>query len=380
MTVWDDVVGQEQAVGTLSRAAMGHDAMTNAWLLTGPPGSGRSTAARAFAAALQCPQGGCGACHSCTTVLAGTHPDVRVVSTETLSIRIAEVRDLVQIAQRAPAVGAWRVIIMEDADRMSAGTFNVLLKSIEEPPDRTVWVLCAPSPQDLAPTIRSRCRLVTLRIPPADAVAELLVRRDRVDPDRARVAARAAQSHIGIARRLATQDRAAQRRRDVTAMVLELDRAGQAVVAAGRLHEGALAEAKESGEAADDRERSQLLRTLGIDDGRIPPQARSALKQLEDEQKKRQTRTVRDVLDRNLLDIHSVFRDVLTVQLASGADLVNEELAAPIGQAAQRGSAERTLAALEAVHTARARINHNGAPLLALEALLTTVAGGPGGR
>lgn len=202
MSVWDDVVGQEQAVATLRAAATDPAAMTHAWLLTGPPGSGRSNAARAFAAALQCEQGGCGRCQACRTTLAGTHPDVTLVATELVTIKIDDVRDLVTVASRSPSQGRRRVIVVEDADRMAERTTNVLLKAIEEPAPHTVWILCAPSPQDVLVTIRSRCRGVVLRVPPVEAVAGLLVQRDGVDEHVALVAARAAQSHIGLARRL----------------------------------------------------------------------------------------------------------------------------------------------------------------------------------
>jgi DNA polymerase-3 subunit delta' len=219
MSVWDDVVGQPEAVAVLQRAASDPAAMTHAWLLTGPPGSGRSVAARAFAAALQCTEAdgsggaGCGRCQACTTTLAGSHPDLTVVATEKVVITIDEVRGLIMSAARTPAAGRYRVIVVEDADRMAERTTNVLLKSIEEPPPHTVWVLCAPSAQDVLPTIRSRCRSVALRVPPARDVAELLVRRDGVDPAIALQAAQAAQSHVGLARRLA-RDPEARRRRD----------------------------------------------------------------------------------------------------------------------------------------------------------------------
>jgi DNA polymerase-3 subunit delta' len=189
--------------------------MTHAWLLTGPPGSGRSTAARAFAAALQCPDGGCGHCHACHTALTGAHADVTVVATEHDQLRMEDVRPLVALAQHRPSQGRWRVIVIEDADRLNDASGNVLLKAVEEPPERTVWVLCAPSADDVLTTIRSRCRRVSLRIPPVAAVSQLLQRRHGVDPAIATFAARAAQSHIGLARRLAMDEGARIRRREV---------------------------------------------------------------------------------------------------------------------------------------------------------------------
>ncbi|MFC0675610.1 DNA polymerase III subunit delta' [Brachybacterium hainanense] len=373
--VWADVVGQHSAVAEFRRAASPHGSLAQAWLIAGPPGSGRSTAARAFAATLQCESGqGCGSCQACRTTLAGTHPDVTVVATDKLSISKEEVRGLIQTAHRAPATGRHRVLIIEDADRMSAGTFNVLLKSIEEPPPATVWMLCAPSPQDLAPTIRSRCRVLTLTIPAADVVADLLVRRDGVDPEVAARAARAAQGHIGLALRYATQPGALAAREDAARALLGLRSTGEAVLAAAALVERATAEAKEHADEVAAQERARFLRSAGIDDGKIPPALRSQVKQLEDDAKRRQTRLVRDVLDRYLLDAHSVLRDVLTLQLATGSDLVNPGVEEELHEAAQAADARATLALLDAVQRTRARIAGNVPPLLAVEALLSRAA------
>ncbi|WP_106507581.1 DNA polymerase III subunit delta' [Brachybacterium timonense] len=375
MSVWAEVVGQEPAVQQFRRAASPEGSLAQAWLVTGPPGSGRSTAARAFAATLQCEEGtGCGQCQACRTVTAGTHPDVTVVTTDKLSISKEEVRGLVLTAQQAPATGHRRVVIVEDADRMSPGTFNVLLKAIEEPPPLTVWMLCAPSAQDLAPTIRSRCRVVTLSLPSPQVVADLLVRRDGVDPDRAERAARAAQGHIGLALRYATQDGALAAREDSARELLGLRGVGQAVLAAQALVERATAEAKEHADAVAAEEREHFLRSAGIDDGRVPPALRSQVKQLEEDAKRRQTRLVRDVLDRYLLDAHSVLRDVLMLQLNAGRELVNPGVRQDIEATAGRGSALVTVELLDAVQTSRRRIAGNVPPLLAVEALLARVA------
>ena len=305
---------------------------------------------------------------------AGTHPDVTVVTTDKLSISKEEVRGLVLTAQQAPATGHRRVVIVEDADRMSPGTFNVLLKAIEEPPPLTVWMLCAPSAQDLAPTIRSRCRVVTLSLPSPQVVADLLVRRDGVDPDRAERAARAAQGHIGLALRYATQDGALAAREDSARELLGLRGVGQVVLAAQALVERATAEAKEHADAVAAEEREHFLRSAGIDDGRVPPALRSQVKQLEDDAKRRQTRLVRDVLDRYLLDAHSVLRDVLMLQLNAGRELVNPGVRQDIEATAGRGSALVTVDLLDAVQTSRRRIAGNVPPLLAVEALLARVA------
>ena len=385
MSVWDDVVGQPEAVGVLQRAAADPAAMTHAWLLTGPPGSGRSVAARAFAAALQCTGGGapdgvrgCGRCQACRTTLAGTHPDLTVVATEKVVIQIREVRDLIATAARTPSVGRYRVILVEDADRMAERTTNVLLKAVEEPPPHTVWVLCAPSVQDVLPTIRSRCRGVVLRVPPPDAVADLLVRRDDVEPDVALQAARAAQSHVGLARRLARDPEARARRAEVLDVARRVRGVPDAVLAAAELVDVAKAEAAAATVERDAAEKAELLRALGVAEGEtLPPKLRSQLKQLEDDQKRRATRRQRDVLDRSMVDLLSLYRDVLVVQLGADVELVNSEHAGTVRALARDSTPEQTVRRMDAVGQARERLDGNVAPLLALEAM--TVALRPQG-
>lgn len=370
MSVWDDVVGQDSAVATLRGAIDDPSAMTHAWLLTGPPGSGRSNAARAFAAALQCERGGCGECHACTTTLAGTHADLTVVATEKVTITIDEVRSLIGLASRTPSQGRWRVILVEDADRMAERTTNVLLKAIEEPPPRTVWLLCAPSPQDVMVTIRSRCRGVSLRVPPVEAVAALLESRDGVAPAVAIAAARAAQSHIGLARRLARDAGARERRASVLAIARSIRGVPDAVIAAGELVEVSQAEAKAATEERDGDEKAALLRALGADSGQgLAPALRSQVKQLEDDQKRRATRRQRDVLDRAMIDLLSLYRDVLVVQLGATVDLVNVELAETVQTLAEESTAEQTVRRMDAIGVARTRLAGNVSPVLALEAM-----------
>jgi len=370
VSVWDDVVGQEAAVEVLRAAVRDPAAMTHAWLITGPPGSGRSNAARAFAAALQCLDGGCGHCLACTTALAGTHADVTVVATELVGIKIEETRSLVSLAQRSPSGGRWRVILIEDADRMIERTSNVLLKAIEEPPPRTVWLLCAPSPQDVVVTIRSRARAVVLRVPPVDAVAALLVARDGVDPHLAAIAARAAQSHIGIARRLARDPEARERRAKVLGIPSAIRGVGDAVLAAGRLVEVAQADAKAATEHRDAEEKTALLRAIGAEGvATLPPSLRAQVTQLEKDQKSRATRAQRDVLDRSMIDLLSLYRDVLVVQLGADVELVNITLEEKVRMLAESSTPEQTLRRMDAIGLARTRLAGNVAPLLAIEAM-----------
>ncbi|MQA86688.1 MAG: DNA polymerase III subunit delta' [Streptosporangiales bacterium] len=384
MSVFDDLVGQEPAVRELRSAAAsaaevlrgGSGAgMTHAWLFTGPPGSGRSVAARAFAAALQCPDLGCGECDACRHVLAGTHADVEVVRPSGLSYGVKDSRDLVLRAGSRPSGGRWQVVCFEDADRATEQAANVLLKAIEEPAPRTVWLLCAPSPEDLVLTIRSRCRLVTLRTPPSAAVAEVLVRRDGIDTDMAAFAARAAQGHIGRARRLATDAEARRRREEVLRIPLSLDGIGACLSAAAQLVEAAEGETNAAAGELDAAETAELRRALGEREGGkgLPRGSAAVLRDLEERQKSRTTRMRRDALDRALLDLASFYRDVLIVQAGSGIDLANADKEEEIRGVASGAAPETTLRRLEAIMECRERLEANANPLLAVEAMTVSL-------
>ncbi len=374
MTVWRDVIGQEQAVATLVHAVRSPEAMTHAWLFTGPPGSGRSGAARAVAAALLCPQGGCGECRECRTALDGSHADVDVVATEGLSIKVSLIRDLVQLAALRPSVGRWRIIVVEDADRLTAfsdAPANALLKALEEPTPRTVWILCAPSVEDVIITIRSRSRHVRLRTPSVDAVADLLTRRDGIEPAMALYAARAAQSHVGLARRLARDEHARIRRHDVITLASKIRTVGDAIDAAADLSTIATEESQASSAERDAAEKARLMEVLGADPSARtqPPHIRSQLSSLEKDQKARATRFSRDMVDRALVDLLSVYRDALVLQTGAPTALVNEDARHTVQQVAQVLSSERVLIAMDAIGTARERISANVQPLLAHEAM-----------
>ncbi|MFI2566205.1 DNA polymerase III subunit delta' [Paenarthrobacter sp. NPDC018779] len=380
MSVWDDLQGQAPVVAQLKQAAQGEAGLTHAWLFTGPPGSGRSNAAKAFAAALNCEQDdvalrGCGHCPSCHTILGETHSDVTFVRTEKVTITIDEARELVSKAGDRPSTGRWRIIVVEDADRMAERTTNVLLKAIEEPTPRTIWMLCAPSPADVLVTIRSRCRPVTLRLPPASDVADLLVRRDGIDPQLAERAARAAQSHIGIARRLARDADARERRLETVRIPLGLRGVTAAVMMAEKLVKIATDEANSSNDERDAAEKVALLASLGApESGTLPPSMRSQVKQLEDDQKRRAKRSVTDSLDRTLTDLLSFYRDVLIIQLGNAVELVNVELRGDLEEYARQSAAETTLARMDAINKARVRITTtNVAPLLAVESMATSL-------
>ena len=378
--VWADVVGQDRAIGELSAAATDSAAMTHAWLFTGPPGSGRSVAARAFAAALQCPEHGCGHCQACRTVLAGTHPDVREVVPEGLSISVSEMRALVQIAARRPSTGNWQIVVIADADRLTEGAANALLKAVEEPTQRTVFLLCAPSdhPDDVPVTIRSRCRLVPLRTPPAPAIAAVLASRDGIDSGTADWAASVCGGHVGRARRLARDADARTRREQVLGIPLALRGFGEVFTAADDLIGSAEAEAADVAGSRDAAEREALSVAMGAGGtgkGVAAAQrgAKAAERELERRQKSRATRSQRDALDRALVDLAGFYRDVLAARLGATVPLTHPDRTGEARQAAKSWSPESTLRRLEAVLGCREALELNVKPRIAVEAMLTVL-------
>lgn len=373
MKLWDELLGQPEAIEQLQRVVSGKsEGFQHSWLFTGPAGSGRSTLAKAFSAALQCEKGGCGECQSCQLILAGAHPDVRLLATDKVIISIDEVRQLVQFADMSSSVGEYRIVVIEDADRMTERTSNVLLKALEEPQPKTVWILCAPSAADLLPTIRSRTRNISLRLPSNEEVAELLIRRDGVAEKLAKAAARQAQQHVGMARRLALSVDARGRRGDTLREISGITNLSGAMLAAERL----LAVAKKDAEAIssekDEAERASLLRAFGLSpEDKVPPAIKKEFRELEENQKRRSVRALRDGIDRVFTDAESFFRDVLSIQLGSGAELTNTELESEIGSRARQTSAMQSVEILDSIKIARGRIDSNVRDLLVLEALCT---------
>jgi DNA polymerase III subunit delta' len=375
-SVFDNLIDQEHVISILQEAVSAasdstnqSQEMTHAWLFTGPPGSGRSNAALAFAAALVCRNGGCNDCTDCNTATTGSHADVELIKTEGLSIKIDEVRDLITRASWSPAVGNYRVVVIEDADRLTESAANALLKAIEEPGLRTVWLLCAPSSTDVLPTIRSRTRSLVLRTPSIAAVAKLL-EKEKFSPAMADFAARVSQGHIGRARHLAKSEEARTRRQAILKISLMITDIASAFKAAQVLVEAAKAEAEEEAERRDDVEISALKEAWGQQGSKLTQGGSKAVKELEKEQKSRTTRMVRDYLDRALLDIATLYRDILLIQSNSPDSIINTDLISEMTKIAESTEAEATLAKLEAIMSARTNLSHNAAPLLTIEALM----------
>lgn len=381
MSVWDSIVGQQPVVSQLSAIAAGDPkAIAQSWLICGPPGSGRSNVAKAFAAALESPDHGLSDEPTRAThlVFAGTHPDVTVLSTDKVTIGIDEVRELIGVSEQMPSMSPWRIIIIEDVDRMLERTTNVLLKEIEEPSEHTIWLLCAPSAQDVLPTIRSRTRIVNLAVPSNRAVAQFLEEHDGVDPALAARSARLAEGHIGIARLYAKDDQVLADRDELVVGVLGMRRASDAVLLAGRLTDNAKtqAQADVDRQAARDEQEFRRVNGLGEKD-RIPPKLRSAYHAIskKDDLKRRATRRSRDVLDRALTTVASIYRDVAVLQ--NNADdavgLVNLENRTAITELSVKLTRRDAVRRMEDIATARRRLAGNGNPLLVFEALFCSL-------
>ena len=377
MSVWDSLVGQKPVIDMLSRIAQGDPSqITQSWLICGPPGSGRSNMARAFAAALESPDHGMSAEPTRVTqqVLAGTHPDVTVLTTNKVTIGIDQVREIITTSEQMPATAPWRIIIIEDVDRMLERTTNVLLKEIEEPAEHCIWLLCAPSAQDVLPTIRSRTRIVNLAVPSTQAVAGFLTSPTNVEPKVAQRAARLAEGHIGIAKLYATDERVMSDRDELVVGVLNLARASDAVLLAGNLIDNAKAQAEADANRITAGQEAEFRRINGLaPSDRIPPKLRGAFNQIakKDDVKRLVTRRTRDVLDRALNSIASIYRDVAVLQnnAEDSVGLINLENRSSITELSVRLNRAGAVTRLDEVAHARKRLAGNGNPLLVFESL-----------
>ena len=381
-SVFDDLVGQEHIIeilqGAVAASRIGEKSqeMTHAWVFTGPPGSGRSSAAVAFAQALICPNNGCGTCNDCNSAKTHGHPDVEIIRTEGLSIKVEEVRELLTRVAWAPSMGGWRVVVMEDADRLTESAANALLKAIEEPGSRTVWLLCAPTLHDVLPTIRSRCRHLQLRTPSLEAVTNVLINRDHIAPGMADFAARVSQGHIGRAKYLATNESVRSNRKTIMQLPLQLGSLAAAFQAAQTLVDLATTEANASSDERDEKEVEKLQEAYGKGaTGRgMATGGAKAVKELEKEQKSRSTRMVRDSIDGALLDIATFYRDVMMVQSGNTDSMINTDMREQIESYAANSPSHSTINKINAIMEARENLARNSAPLVTCEALMCQLA------
>jgi DNA polymerase-3 subunit delta' len=381
-SVFDDLVGQEHIIdilkGAVAASHTGSDSqeMTHAWVFTGPPGSGRSSAAVAFAQALICPNQGCGACNECQSAATGGHPDVEVIRTGGLSIKVEEIRELLTRVAWAPSMGGWRVVVMEDADRLTESAANALLKAIEEPGTRTVWLLCAPTLYDVLPTIRSRCRHLQLRTPAIEAVKQVLINHDNISPIMADLAARVSQGHIGRAKYFASNESVRSNRNVIMQLPLQLGSLAAAFQAARILVDIATTEAQATSEERDEKEVEKLQEAYGKGaTGRgMATGAAKAVKELEKEQKSRATRMVRDSIDGALLDLATFYRDVMMVQAGGAGSIINADMQTEVDGYASSISAHSAVQKMSATMEARKHLAMNAAPLLTCEALMCELA------
>jgi DNA polymerase-3 subunit delta' len=381
-SVFDDLVGQEHIIEILQSAAAASregaqtQEMTHAWLFTGPPGSGRSSAAVAFAQSLICPKNGCGTCSDCNAAKTSGHPDVEIIRTEGLSIKVEEIRELLTRVSWAPSMGGWRVVVMEDADRLTEPAANALLKAIEEPGTRTVWLLCAPTLHDVLPTIRSRCRHLQLRTPSIEAVTQVLINRDKISPDMAQFAAKVSQGHIGRARWLATDETARSNRKVIMQLPMQLGSLASALQAAQTLVDIATEEAKATSESHDETEIEKLQEAYGkgATDRGMATGGSKAVKELQKEQKSRATRMVRDSIDGALLDLATFYREVMMVQSGSTEALINSDLSREVATYSASSPASSCIKKLDAIMESRTHLAMNAAPLVTCEALMCRLA------
>ena len=381
-SVFDDLVGQEHIIeifqGAVAASRTGKESqeMTHTWVFTGPPGSGRSSAAVAFAQALICPNNGCGTCNNCNSTKTHGHPDVEIIRTEGLSIKVEEVRELLTRVAWAPSMGGWRVVVMEDADRLTESAANALLKAIEEPGTRTVWLLCAPTLHDVLPTIRSRCRHLQLRTPSLEAVTNVLINRDHIAPGMADFAARVSQGHIGRAKYLATNESVRSNRKTIMQLPLQLGSLAAAFQAAQTLVDLATTVANASSEERDNKEVEKLQEAYGRGaTGRgMATGGAKAVKELEKEQKLRSTRMVRDSIDGALLDIATFYRDVMMVQSGNTDSMINTDMSDQIESYAANSPSHSTINKINAIMEVRENLARNSAPLVTCEALMCHLA------
>jgi DNA polymerase-3 subunit delta' len=314
-TVLDRVPGQEAAMAFLTGAA---ERPHHAYVLAGPEGSGKSLAARAFAAALLCPTGGCGECRSCRLALQDHHPNEFVVEPEGRDIHVDTVREEVwhPAFRTAPEPGR-KVFVIREADRLSPAAADTLLKVLEEPPADAVLLLLSARAHELPDTVLSRCHVVAFTALSEPFVVDALTA-EGVDATRARLAARLSGGNLGRARRLATAPDG-MRFREAASRAIDLAAEGPSgALAAADVVMAAAAEYKKGLKAELDQELAPFL----DDRGRPEEAYRGAIKRIEVRFHRRERRAERDYVDWVLLAASSLLRDRIATAVGGGAELL----------------------------------------------------------
>jgi DNA polymerase-3 subunit delta' len=378
MKILGNIIGQPHLTTILQDAVnaahnnIESQEMTHSWLFTGPPGSGRSIAAASFAAALICPNKGCGICVDCETAMSGSHVDIEIVKTEGLSLKVDEIRELISHAAWAPSLRNWRIVIIEDAERLTEAAANALLKVIEEPGSRTIWILCSPSLIEILPTIRSRCRILQLRTPSHESIVKLLVERDKINPELANHAARISQGHIGRAKYLAQNPETISRRKSILELILNLKTTSNAFNAATKILELASQDVDSNLDHNNSKETEELKNAWqGTNRGFISGGSK-AIKDLEKIQKSRHSRALRDSIDHTLLDIASIYRDAMIIKFSLNTPLINSDLEASLIPLAKKDH-EIILKSLLTVLGAFNSLELNGSQTILLEVLASSL-------
>lgn len=361
-----------------ARGGQGH-AMAHSWLFTGPPGAGRSVVAKAFAAALVCTDEkeiGCGRCQGCLDTFADKHTDVVHVVPEELSIPIDTVRKIIDQAARLPTISAWRVIIIDDADRLTQEAADAFLKTVEEPPASTVIIMCAPStdPQDFSQTLRSRCRHLYIPAPSRGEIVRMLIDEGASESDAA-LAAAASLRHVGRARRLVSTPAVQQRRAAALNLAELIFHGDQAFKAVATLIKTAEKEAKTDFEEVDEAERQALANALGIGAkgkgaAKALQGASSTVKDLEKKQKARGTRRSRDIMDLALVDLAALYRDAMIIRSGAQVELNHPDFEGLAREIAERMDLEGLTACQEAISTCREHLDQSVLPAVAFNGMV----------
>jgi DNA polymerase-3 subunit delta' len=357
-----ELVGQPRVREFLSAAVSG-DSVSQAYLFIGPPGSGKTDAAYALAAAVLCGEGGCGGCDSCIRVVRRTHPDVRYFSPASASGYVVDqVREIVRDTALSPVRGTHKIYIVDRVDRLGASAANAFLKTLEEPPADVLFILLGRTREQVLATIASRCQVVPFRRIPLQEATAMLVSLTGCSEGQGRQALAAAGGSISKARTFMLSTT----RRDVRHTVLQV--LGTLV----------------GGDDLDVLDAAQALTTVAkapVDTLRSDQEAqlkesvdyleRSALKALEERQKRELSIQGRDGLLELLNITRSWLRDLLIMVVrGDGRLIVNVDAQTALRRVGATARVEGVTRAITAVDEAAVRIAYHVTPQLVIETML----------